>query len=634
MNIYLNTETDFIHNGLGFLTDVLKANVTDNLNGDYSLYFEYKIDGHLNEYLKNENIVKCQVSDGSKQLFIIKNVIKTFDSIQVSCKHIFYLLLDNFVEDTAPTNLSCQPFLDWVLQRTNYPTQFQVFSDIANIRSARYVRKNPVEIILGDEPNSIVNLFGGEIRRDNFNIHFNKTIGNDNGVKLIIGKNITGINITMDTNSVYTRIMPQGFDGLFLPEKYVDSPLINNYINPKIYKVEFSDIKYDPEDETAYQDIEEAYSALRNATNELFESGIDKPIINVKVNWIELSKTNEYKNYSNLEKVMLGDILTVNLLGLVYKTKVIKTVYNPLTDRIESFEIGSSKANIGTSTNIIQKKVESINPNSILESAKDNATQLITQAMGGYVYKTQNEMFIMDTDNPNTAVKVWRWNMNGLGYSKNGIDGPYEIAMTSDGQIVADFITTGKLNTNVIEGYDEVVIKVKGQDDNIEELNSKTEIIEENIENITETNNQKISDLDNDLQAYKKTIETQFSQTTEEFNMKFIQEYLPLINANSENINENQDMLNKIERFIRFVSGNIIMGEEGSIFRVEIIGGSDGEIRFMQGDTKLAYFNKYKLYVPVVCVFEKLQVGNDDNNFYWAIDANTGNLDLNWGGSE
>ena len=69
-------------------------------------------------------------------------------------------------------------------------------------------------------------------------------------------------------------------------------------------------------------------------------------------------------------------------------------------------------------------------------------------------------MYIMDTNNPNTATIVWRWNMNGLGYSKNGIDGPYETAITSDGQIVADFITTGKLKTNVIEGYDQFVINV------------------------------------------------------------------------------------------------------------------------------------------------------------------------------
>lgn len=88
---------------------------------------------------------------------------------------------------------------------------------------------------------------------------------------------------------------------------------------------------------------------------------------------------------------------------------------------------------------------------SMLQAAKDNATALITSAMGGYVYKTTSELFIMDTNDPKTAKKVWRWNLNGLGYSATGIDGPYGLAMTMDGAIVADFITTGVLSAELIK---------------------------------------------------------------------------------------------------------------------------------------------------------------------------------------
>lgn len=493
VNIYLQNETDFDHNGLGFLTDILNAKVTDNLNGDYSLFFEYKINGSLSEYLQNENIVKCQVADGTQQLFVIKSVLETFDSIQINCKHIFYKLLDNFLEDVSPTNLNGQMFLQWILDRTNYSNEFIAQSDINDTKSARYIRRNPVDCILGDTDNAMVNLFGGELKRDNFKIIFNARIGNNNGVNLIIGKNITGINITVDTNSIHTRIMPQGFDGLLLPEKYVDSPLINVYSHPKVFKVEFDDIKYDPEDEEAYHDLDSAYNALRLAANGLFTNGIDKPIVNIKVDWIELSKTNEYKNYSNLERVMLGDTITINLLGLNYITRVIKTIYNPLSNRIETFELGSPKANIGSTTNNIQRKLEKINPTSILKEAKDDATRMLISALGGNVYKTQSELFIMDTDNPETAVKVWRWNMNGLGYSSNGVDGPYEIAMTSDGKIVADFITTGKLNTNVIEGYDSLQILVKDLNNSLKQMgfDFNTEnltIFKEGSDNKTEIN--------------------------------------------------------------------------------------------------------------------------------------------------
>jgi len=358
MNIYLANETDFIHNGLGFLRDVTAAYVTDELNGEYSLYFEYIKNGLLSEYLQNENIIKCEVADGSKQLFVIKDVDKNFDVIKVSCKHIFYELLDNFVENVAPTNLVCSEYLNWILDRTNYNHNFAGYSDISQSASGRYVRKNPVQILLGSDANSMINLFGGEIKRDNFKIYFNSRIGNDNGVKLMLGKNITGIQITTNTDSVHTRIMPQGFDELLLPEKYVDSPLINNYTHPKIYKVDFNNIKYDPEDENAYHTLDEAYTALRNATNELYANGIDKPIINIKVDWIELSKTKEYENYSILEKVNLGDTLYISILNLEYTTRVIKIIYNPLTHTIDSYELGTPKANIGTSSNNLDKKIE------------------------------------------------------------------------------------------------------------------------------------------------------------------------------------------------------------------------------------------------------------------------------------
>ena len=135
-----------------------------------------------------------------------------------------------------------------------------------------------------------------------------------------------------------------------------------------------------------------------------------------------------------------------------YTTKVIKTVYNILTDTIENFELGTITKSIATSINSNTKKVESINIESILNSAKNNATNQITSALGGYIYKTQSELFIMDTDNPATATKVWRWNLNGLAYSETGINGEYKLALTQDGQFVADFITTGTINADRIEG--------------------------------------------------------------------------------------------------------------------------------------------------------------------------------------
>lgn len=484
MILYEKGTTDFTRNGLGYINDVINATVVNELNGEYSLTFEYPTLGIMSDELLEGRLVKCKVADGSQQCFIIKNIVKTYDKMTITCSHLFYLLLDDIAEDIYPQNLSPKPFLDWIIARANYILPFTTTSDVSIQKTGRYVRKNLVEIILGQEENSMINLFGIEISRNNFNIGLNSRVGADRGEKLIYGKNITGINVTTDATGIYTRIMPLGYDGLMLPEKYIDASNINDYPYPKIGIFEFSDIKYDPDDEDAYHTLDEAYAALREQVRLLYEGGINLPQINIKVDWLELSKTEQYKQYSYLERVSLGDTIHAEIFGLNYTTRVIKTTYNPLTDLVESFEIGTFQPTFATQMNKYDIEIQNINPASILEEAQDNATSLLTNAMGGYVYKTRDELYIMDNEDPNQAVKVWRWNINGLGYSSTGINGPYGLAMTMDGSIVADFISTGVLNTSVIQGYDSLTTQVANNTGQISiltqsvgELNSKIQDI-------------------------------------------------------------------------------------------------------------------------------------------------------------
>lgn len=476
MKIYRSTETNFNTNGLGFLVDLLEAYVVDNLNGEYYLQFRYPIGGANADYLEAGNIIKCNVSSTDEQLFRISKVVKTFTEMTVYAPHIFYDLADNILLNVQPTNLNAQNFGNWILQRTEETNPFTFQSSIAGTKSAKYVRRNPIEAIMGDIDNSMVKLFGGEVERDNFNIKFLTRRGADNHVKLLFGKNIKEIKITTDISGLYTKVLPLGFNGLMLPEIFVESPLIDDYPTPRITKIEFSNIKVDPNDETAYQTEEEAYEALRNAVNELYENGMDKPGINIKIDWLELSKTEEYKNYSALETVHMGDTITANILGLNYETRVISTTYNVLTDTIDNFEIGTVAKNIVNSINQVARSVESVNVSSILDSARQNATNLITTAMGGYVYKTQEELYIMDTDDPATAQKVWRWNLNGLGYSSTGINGTYETAITQDGAIVADFVTAGTLSASVIEGFSELITRVTNSPTQSDLNNLKAEL--------------------------------------------------------------------------------------------------------------------------------------------------------------
>lgn len=458
LTIYNEFTTNFNNNGIGILRDVISANIVEELNGCYELEMEYPIKGYLSEEIKEGNVIKAK-SVESYQLFRIKHVKKNLNRKVVVATHIFYDWNDDFIEDTYPQKLAGQAALKWLVDHTvNSNKKFTAYSDITKIATARYVRRNPVECLIGNIDNSFINVWGGELERDNFTIKMLESRGTDTGYKIIAGKNLTGIEVNVDYSNIITKIMPQGFDGLLLPEKYVESPHIDEYPNKKIKKVEFSEVQIVDDDEHPENNVNEetAYELLRVKSKELFDKDkIDIPVVDIKVELIELSKTREYKGkYDFLETLKLGDTLytKVDTLDIDISIKIVKYKWDVLKGRYISLELGNIKSNYVT-TQISQQKqneeeFERI-PNR-LQQIKDFATSSIANAMGGYIYKTQSELFIMDTNNPITAQKVWRWNIEGLGYSKNGINGPFEIAMTSDGQIVADFITTGVMDANLI----------------------------------------------------------------------------------------------------------------------------------------------------------------------------------------
>ncbi|MBR4178028.1 MAG: phage tail protein [Bacilli bacterium] len=466
MKIYSLDTTDFSNNGYGFLTDVVRAEVEEEINGQYVLNLEYLTKGHLAEYLVRENIIVCKVADGTEQPFRIKYIEQTFKTLLIKAYHISYDLAEDLVIDIAPTNLTGQAFGRWILNNsTTHASTFTFNSNISTTASARYIRKNVLECFMSDDENSMINKFGGEFKRDNYTITFNNRIGADNGVRLLIGKNINEIQITTDDTGIYTRIVPVGYNGLTLPEIYVDSSLINDYPFPKGCIAKFENIIYDPTGEMdgSYTDINDFYDALRAAANNLFAEGIDKPVINVDIDWIDLSKTIEYKDYTSLETIRLGDTLTCDMGTFQYTTRVIYTKYDVFLDRITEFQIGKPVSNYATRTNATIEAVENVDLTNLLEQAQQNASQLLKESMTGYIYfdYENGNLYIMDDPDPDDAVKVWRWNLNGLGYSSTGINGTYGLAITMDGSIVADYITTGTLNTNVINGYDTLVAQVE-----------------------------------------------------------------------------------------------------------------------------------------------------------------------------
>ncbi|KAA6469365.1 MULTISPECIES: phage tail spike protein [Bacillus cereus group] len=461
ITLYKPNETDFTHNGIGVLDKhIYSATVEEELNGLFVFNFNYPLFAPYGTKIDGMSIIKVPTPDGD-QLFRVVTPKVSMGEIKAVCYHIFYDLTENLIEDIfiQPTNGSAA--MARLSSGCQYKHPFTFYSDVTNISTARIVRKNPVEAMLDtSQDNSFVNRWGGELKRDNFDVKMLKSRGSNRGVVIRHKKDLLGYEGSVDWKSPTTRIMPQGFDGLLLPEKYVDSPLINKYPHPRIRVIEFNHIKAaigkNANDEDAVP-LEEAYKRLRQAAKNMFDiQMVDQPKATYKVEFQELSPTEEYKEYKILQRVWMGDIVTVKHEedGIDIQAKVIAYKYDPIKKEYINVTIGNFKESFTDVTGKVDQIQQDLSnmPGSLLDAAKENATKLINSGFGGNVRVYPDRILIMDTKNEMTASKVWQWNINGLGYSSNGVNGPYEIAMTKDGRIVADFITTGVLNGNLIRG--------------------------------------------------------------------------------------------------------------------------------------------------------------------------------------
>ncbi len=510
ITLHESNSIDFLsNNGLGILKDCISAEVIEEINGEFSITIEYPIESRLYKELIQERIIVSDVGYGDRQAFRIKNIEETLKSKKVYATHIFYDLADNLLEDVYPKLLNGNSAINWILNKTQYEHNFTGYSDIDITRTARYVRKNGVQALIGNEENSFVNRWGGEVIRNNFNISIVNKRKSSNIVKTIrYRKNLKGINFNLDFTTVGTRLMPMGYDALLLPEKYIDSPLIDKYAHPIIKILEYSEVKVKTtEDEEGFETIKGAQEELRRLVQQDIEAGLDKPTLSTTIDFVKLSDTQEYKNYKNLEDLYIGDSINVYVekIDIDIEQRIIKTTYNPLTNKFTKYELGNVKTNYATQSVKNENKLQEITLPNLLAIAKDNATSQITTALGGYVYKTQGELFIMDTDDPNTAQKVWRWNLNGLGYSSTGINGIYELAMTQDGNIVADFVRTGTMSVARIEGLSNLLdgysVQIGLNQNNIDMLVSQ----QNNLENgLTELETQFRVNADNVAAEFKQ----------------------------------------------------------------------------------------------------------------------------------
>ena len=354
IEVYLKTNKNYEMNG----EMTLEPSSCIYKNKEYLLTIEHPFDKLERwKYLDYENVIKTE-----GKLYRIFNVVKSLDYITAYARPIFFDLIDTILLDVRPTNKTGQQALEEILKGTG----FKAHSNISTLNTAYYIRKNIVEAILGNDENSFLNRWGGEVLLDNFDIYINDKIGSDNGVRVELGYNLNEIEEDINIEEVATRIIPTGYNGIMLDGStpWIDSPLIKKYTKPKMRVINFDDVKVKESeaDEEGFNTIEEARQELVKRCNKLYEEGIDKPSVNYKIDMINLANTTAYKDYIKLVTVNEGDTVTCYIPGLDIdvKARVIDYEKDIMTGEYISLELGNAISNFFKEQADVQSKINNI----------------------------------------------------------------------------------------------------------------------------------------------------------------------------------------------------------------------------------------------------------------------------------
>lgn len=500
--------TNFSTFGIGALADTLSCEVTEERNGAYECVMKYPITGAFYTEIRKERLIKAKPNDTSKpQAFRIYRITKPLNGIvTIYAQHISYDLTAIATPAWTSSPITPQLAIEHVFNAALTPHNFTFRTDYTQAKEFSVSKPKSLRSVLGGSEGSLVSLWGGEFEWDNFNVIHHQGRGTSTGVVIEYGKNLTSLEQDADITSVYTDLLPYAVitdeDGnetvITLTEQIL--PIAEtSLVQRKTLIKDFTD-SFD-------MDAVITEEALRAKAEKYIEDnplGVESP--ELKISFEPLWKQPEYA--AVLERVSLCDRVTVRHvnLGVQATAKVTKTVYDSLAEKYVSVTLGSIRNSLIDSVSDTQAAIENTANKverlpSLMASAIQNATNLITGQTGGYVVlhtESENgqpyELLILDAPSIDDAVNVWRWNVGGLGFSSHGYNGPYETAITADGQIVANFITSGTLVANIIKAgilssqdgssywnleTGEVVLRAYATTETVEETNSRIDEINE-----------------------------------------------------------------------------------------------------------------------------------------------------------
>lgn len=442
--LFPSTATEFTTQGLGALSDAISCIVTEERNGLYELEMQYPQSGiHFSE-IQNRCIIYAIPSPYREaQPFRVYRITRPINGIAtIYAQHISYDLAG--IPVNPFTAGSAAEALSGMASHAAVESPFSFWTDKSTTANFSVLVPSASRSVLGGVEGSILDVYGGEYLFDKFLVRLYNQRGNDNGVVIRYGKNLTDVEQDANISSVATGVLPYwvGAEGELVQGNIVNVDGTFDFV--RIMTIDFSS---DFENQPTASELE------TRALQYIKSNKIGVPSVSISVSFVQLEQTEEYKDLALLEKCDLCDTVTVQFeaLGINAKAEIVRIITDVLLERYESVEVGDIRANIAYTIADQQQKIEKAPTTSAMQKAINNATNWLTSA-DGYVIAvkddngTWKEILFLDTPSAETAKNVLRINTNGIGFSTNGVNGPYRNAWTIDGSLVADFITTGTLN--------------------------------------------------------------------------------------------------------------------------------------------------------------------------------------------
>lgn len=426
------------HHGLGVLSDAISCTIEQERNGIYELTMEYSISGIHASELAYRRIIKAKPNfTDDPQLFRIDRIDKEMNGVIVChAKHISYDLSGyEITSGTASSaTLACA-----LLQSA--ASGYTITTDKTVSGNFKITEPSSVRSWFGGKTGSFLDVFGtAEIKYNNFNIQFLLHAGQDRGEKIMYGKNLLELSQEIE-DTLYTHVMSywKNEDDVIYGSK------LSTGLTLDVPKTLILDCSSDFEEQPTIQQLD------TKTTNYINSHNLTTPSNNIKLDFAQSGDLTG--------RVDLCDTVSIyyEALGITRtQVKCIRTVWDCIREKYIETEFGDPQTNLADTMVEASQAIAEKPSKTFLAEAVDRATKLITGNLGGYVVMHDSngdgepdEILIMDTPDITTATKVWRWNKNGLGYSSQGYSGgEYALAMTAQGEIVADFITVGSMSGN------------------------------------------------------------------------------------------------------------------------------------------------------------------------------------------